>query len=59
MLKRSLLIPVFAVMVLIKTPTTMQSVPVDDLELISSSDSLELYEDLEFYEWLEEHELQG
>ena len=50
---------VFAVMVLIKTPTTMQSVPVDDLELISSSDSLELYEDLEFYEWLEEHELQG
>ncbi len=45
---------VFAVMVLLKSPTPMQAVPVDDIELISSSDDLELFEDLEFYEWLEE-----
>ena len=45
---------VFAVMILLKSPTPMQTVPVDDLDLISSSESLELYEDLEFYEWLEE-----
>ena len=25
----------------------------DDLELIASSDSLQLYEDLEFYQWLD------
>ena len=50
---------VFAVIILMQSPSALQSVPVDDLELISSSDSLELYEDLEFYEWLEEHELQG
>ncbi|MFQ5513905.1 MAG: DUF3619 family protein [Myxococcota bacterium] len=26
---------------------------IEDLELLSSADSLELYEELEFYEWLE------
>ncbi len=45
---------VFAVMILLKSPAPMQAVPVDDIELISSSDDLELFEDLEFYEWLEE-----
>jgi len=45
---------VLAVVLLLNSPTSMQSVPVDDLELISSSDNLELFEDLEFYEWLEE-----
>ncbi len=49
----------FAVMALLKSPTTMQSVSADDLELISSSDNLELFEDLEFYEWLDEYELPG
>ncbi len=28
-----------------------------DVELISTSDSLDFYEDLEFYEWLEDYEL--
>lgn len=50
---------ILAVIILMQSPTPMQPVPVDDLELISSSDNLELYEDLEFYEWLEEHDLQG
>ena len=45
---------VFAVMILLQSPTTLQSVPIDDLELLSSSENLELFEDLEFYEWLEE-----
>jgi hypothetical protein len=48
---------VFAVMILLKSPTPMQTVPVEDLELISSSENLELFEDLEFYEWLEEDAL--
>ena len=50
---------VFAVMILLQSPTTIQPVQVDDLELISSSDNLELFEDLEFYEWLDEYELPG
>lgn len=45
---------VLAVVVLLNSPTSVNSVPLDDLELISSSDNLELFEDLEFYEWLEE-----
>ena len=45
---------VLAVVLLINSPTSMQAVPVDDIELISSSDNLDLFEDLEFYEWLEE-----
>jgi hypothetical protein len=49
----------FAVMVLLRSPAPTSSVPLDDLDLISSSESLELYEDLEFYEWLEEDVLQS
>ena len=44
---------VFTVAILLKTPA-IEPVSVDDLELISSSDNLELFEDLEFYEWLED-----
>ena len=47
---------VFAVAIFLKTPT-IEPVSVDDLELISSSDNLELFEDLEFYEWLEDDAL--
>jgi hypothetical protein len=47
-------IMVLAVMLLINSPTSMQTVPAEDLELISSSDNLDLFEELEFYEWLEE-----
>lgn len=47
---------VFTVSILLKTPA-IEPVSVDDLELISSSDSLELFEDLEFYEWLEDDAL--
>lgn len=45
---------VLAVVLLLNSPTSIQTVPVDEIELISSSDNFELYEDLEFYEWLEE-----
>lgn len=44
---------VFTVAILLKTPA-IEPVSVDDFELISSSDNLELFEDLEFYEWLED-----
>ena len=50
---------VFAVMILLKSPVSNHTVPLDDLDLISSSESLELYEDLEFYEWLEDDVLQS
>ncbi|MGB1799843.1 MAG: hypothetical protein ACPHLK_03320 [Gammaproteobacteria bacterium] len=45
---------VLAVVLLFNSPTSVQSIPAEDIELISSSDSFELYEELEFYEWLEE-----
>ncbi len=50
---------VLAVVLLLNSPSSMQPVPVDDMELISSSDNLELFEDLEFYEWLEQNDLQS
>lgn len=48
---------VFAVMILLESPRFMQTISVDDIEFISSSDNLDLFEDLEFYEWLEENDL--
>ncbi|MBL1141698.1 MAG: hypothetical protein HND53_06665 [Proteobacteria bacterium] len=51
---------VLAVMMLINSPASIDPVPGNDLELISSSsDDLELFEDLEFYEWLEQNDLQS
>ncbi len=50
---------VFAVMILLNSPVSNNAVPLGDLDLISSSESLELYEDLEFYEWLEDDVLQS
>ncbi len=50
---------VFAVIILMRSETLPQTVPVDDIELISSSESFEFYEDLEFYQWLETNELAG
>ncbi len=50
---------VFTIMILLRSPTPIENLPVDDLDLISSSESLELYEDLEFYEWLAEDVLQS
>ncbi len=38
-------------------PPVEQALTADDIELISSSDSLDLYEELEFYEWLEDYAL--
>ena len=31
--------------------------PLEDIEILTTSDSLELYEDYEFYQWLEENEV--
>ena len=50
---------VFAVMIILESPDTTHMTPVDDLELISSSDNLDLYEELDFYEWLEDEALFG
>lgn len=33
------------------------TMPVDDFDLIGNMDNLEMLEELEFYEWLEDHEL--
>lgn len=45
---------VLTVALLLNSPASMQDIPAEDIELISSSDNFELFEDLEFYEWLEE-----
>ena len=37
----------------------VQNEMLDDLDLITASESLELIEDLEFYEWLEAYDLPG
>lgn len=50
---------VLAIMMLLNSPISMEPVPIDEIDLISSSDNLELFEDLEFYEWLEEDGLPG
>lgn len=36
-----------------------QQLPLDDLQLLTSSEDLELYRDLEFYQWLEAQREQG
>ena len=38
-------------------PPAERAMTTDDIEFISSSDSLDFYEELEFYEWLEDYEL--
>jgi uncharacterized protein DUF3619 len=50
---------VLAVILLLNPETSVQTVPVEELELISSMEHLDLLEDLEFYEWLEEDGLQS
>ena len=45
---------VLAVVLLLNSPTSVEPLPVDDIEFISSSDNLEILEEFEFYEWLEE-----
>lgn len=35
-----------------QSPSTLNGISPDDFELLVSSDGIELYEDLEFYEWL-------
>ena len=47
---------VFAVMILLNNEPAVQPLPAEDIELITSLDELELYEDLEFYQWLAEYE---
>ncbi len=47
------------VSVVTQSPDTISQDATTDLDLISSSDSLDLYEDLEFYLWLEDYEQMG
>ena len=39
--------------------TTPQSFNVDDIEMMSTTENPDLYENLEFYEWLEDYEVAG
>ena len=36
-----------------------QDLPLDDLQLLTAKEDLELYRDLEFYQWLEQQREQG
>lgn len=47
-----------AVIIYVILPENSQPVlEVDDFEMLSSTDTIELYEDLEFYQWLEDNDL--
>jgi len=48
-----------AVFLTLRPPQPAQNEMLDDLDLITSTESLELIENLEFYEWLEEYDLSG
>ena len=50
---------VLAVVLTLPQPQPVQQEMIDDLDLITTSESLELFEDLEFYEWLEDYDLPG
>ncbi len=49
-------IMVFSVLLLTGHETAPQTLPVEDIELVTVLDDLELYENLEFYQWLDEYE---
>ena len=44
---------------LLQKPGNGNSLPLDDLPLLSASEDFELYRDLEFYQWLEYETEQG
>lgn len=46
----------FAVMIMLNNEPVVTPLPAEDLEMISSLDELDLYQDLEFYQWLETYE---
>lgn len=48
---------VLALIVYIPEQQPKQKAMIDDLDLITTSDSLDLYEELEFYEWLDAYDL--
>ncbi|MBF8269098.1 MAG: hypothetical protein HW386_807 [Gammaproteobacteria bacterium] len=50
---------VIAITLNLRQPQPAQYEMIDDLDLITTSESLELIEDLEFYEWLEDYDLPG
>ncbi len=47
---------VFIVLLLTGNDPLMQAMPVEDIELVTVLDELELYENLEFFQWLDEYE---
>jgi hypothetical protein len=53
---------VLAVSVMLFAPGTPEAVPaasaIEDLDILTSTDSLDLYEDYEFYQWLAENDSQ-
>lgn len=48
---------VLALIIYIPQQQPKQKQMIDDLDLITTSQSLDLYEDLDFYEWLEAYDL--
>ena len=50
---------VLAFVMTLRQPQPTPNEMLDNLDLITASESLELIEDLEFYEWLEDYDLPG
>ena len=47
---------IFVTSVLLNNEQAIESLSMDDIELVSALDEVDLYEELEFYQWLDEYE---
>ena len=50
---------VLALTLNLRQPQPVENEMINDLDLITATESLDLIEDLEFYEWLEDYDLPG
>ena len=55
----SVVATVFALAVMVAEPENGLTRQVEDLDLLTAGEELELYENLEFYQWLEERDQTG
>ena len=55
----SIVVTAFALTVMVAEPQNGLAHEVEDLDLLTAGEELELYENLEFYEWLEKREQTG
>jgi hypothetical protein len=55
----SVVATIFALVIMVAEPKNGLNREVEDLDLLTAGEELELYENLEFYQWLEQREQTG